>query len=573
VKNRSVTSLHAVHLSAASAKVDAASSSLFGPNGLNWFALSSQIGPSFASLLSTASGNTTTSPVASNSLSQLTSMLQNGVPLSTIVNQLTQDVTASLRQQLGGTLSQTQLTALTKRVTTQLSNALDPPANGPPASAAQQASALAQRLDRLIGSLAAYVKQNGQQNDISGNSLDATPAKEAPAQQQQSPASNAPSNGAGGVSSLAQSLLARAIAELQSSSQSSQPSQAPRRGQPLAPSVPTKVNGATQTGVDPNPMTTLAANVQQPQFVQLTHAPGVPLPATGSPVQTAAQSAPPAQAVSMANAPDLLARMLVRAASADPQISGDAGATASVQASGSNGGTGTTSIAATAAELASALADVVANAAQTAGNNAGNLGQHGTQGQTADPLAQPASATATPSSTNAVASVPAFNTLPQIQAAVQTAQAAAQSVDVNSVIEQMVKSMSMRTDAQGSSTINLHLQPENLGDVSMKITVQGSNISANVVAQNADVRSALMQNHQQLAKSLAEAGLTLSGFSVDVSGGNANRDGSRDQTQGFGRRYVVHELNGSATQEPDTTSSLGPPLLGGSSLELFNYLA
>jgi len=184
------------------------------------------------------------------------------------------------------------------------------------------------------------------------------------------------------------------------------------------------------------------------------------------------------------------------------------------------------------------------------------------------------SSTPTPLSNTANnASVAAVNASAnsQLQNLLQPQQAAASPVDINSVIEQMIKSMGMRTNSQGTSTIQLHLQPENLGDVSMKITVTGTQISTTMVAQNADVRNALVSNHQQLAKSLADAGLTLTGFSVDVSGGDAKQQ-NQGQTSGFGRRYTVHELAG-ATNEDATVSNLGPPLLSGTSIGLFNYMA
>lgn len=108
----------------------------------------------------------------------------------------------------------------------------------------------------------------------------------------------------------------------------------------------------------------------------------------------------------------------------------------------------------------------------------------------------------------------------------------------------------------------------------MKLTVSGSTISANIVAQNGDARAALLSNQHQLAQSLGEAGLTLAGFSVDVSGGDAGREQTKDHTSGFGRRYVVHEMGG-VSDEADTAmaGSLGPHILPRSSLDLFNYLA
>jgi len=132
----------------------------------------------------------------------------------------------------------------------------------------------------------------------------------------------------------------------------------------------------------------------------------------------------------------------------------------------------------------------------------------------------------------------------------------------------------MRTDQSGTSEIRLRLNPDNLGEVTMKLTITGSSVSANVVAQNADVGNALVSNHKQLAQSLSQAGLTLSGFSVDVSGGDAGSRQNQDRTDGFGRRYVVHEIGSSdSTNESAQPSALGPQLLPGSSLELFYYLA
>jgi flagellar hook-length control protein FliK len=157
---------------------------------------------------------------------------------------------------------------------------------------------------------------------------------------------------------------------------------------------------------------------------------------------------------------------------------------------------------------------------------------------------------------------------------VTTAASQPAPIDANAVVEQMVKSMMLRTAQSGSSEIRLRLVPDSLGEVTMKITVQGSQINANVVAQNADVRNALLTNQQQLARSLADAGLTLSGFSVDVSGGDAGKDNNRDRTGGFGRRYAVHELAAKdGESETESVSSSEPQLVSRSTLELLNYLA
>ena len=87
-------------------------------------------------------------------------------------------------------------------------------------------------------------------------------------------------------------------------------------------------------------------------------------------------------------------------------------------------------------------------------------------------------------------------------------------------------------------------------------------------------RLAIVAGHQQLANSLAEAGLTLTGLSVDVSGGEQNSDQQKkDRASGFGRRYTVHELSGAAADSGASDQLSGPQLISSSSLELFNYLA
>ncbi len=461
----------------------------------------------------TSGTNGATATGSQDLFAQLAAMVQNGTPLSSIADQISKSVGNALQQQLAGTLSQSDLDRIRSSITTSIANALAPPGNAPPGTAAQQVNALAARLQRLIESLARDSAGTGQQNDIAGNILDAKSAKDIPAQ---TPAKETASTL--DVSSLVRSLLSNAVTA-------------------LAQSAPTPAqNDSAFVGA------------------------GVPQSTTALPPQTA---------VTMADAPDLLARMLVRAAGVDAKINGIAGA-----GNGSNGTT--TDVAETPSALAArfqaALANVVSNASGASSNGSFTGGQTGQSDQQSS--SQPSLSTHDSSLSNAVA-VPGFTVTTAAQNATQAAASASRAaVDANAVIEQMIKSMVMRTNAQGSSEIRLHLQPENLGDVTMKITVTGSQISANVVAANADVRNTLMSNHQQLARSLADAGLTLSGFSVDVSGGNAGRDRqNNDRTAGFGRRYTVHELPGASTSETPALASLGPSILNGTSLALFNYLA
>ncbi len=490
-------------------------------------------GAAFANLLASMSSGVTPAAAPNGSaassglqdlLAQLASMVQNGTPLSSIVDQISQSIGKSVQQQLTGKLPQSDLDRIRSSITRSIANALAPPGNAPPGNANQQVADLAARLQRLIGSLASTstsTGSSGQQNDIAGTILDAKSAKEIPAQ---APAKETASTL--DVSSLVRSLLSGAVTAVQQASQ--------------ATSSPPSVTPAPNDSANVNAL--------------------VPQSTTASLPQTA---------ITMANAPDLLARMLVRAAGVDAKINGTA-----ALANGSTTNTSNTSQSPStlAARFENALANVVSNASQASSNGSFTGSQ---TGQSFDQHWVPQSPLSTNDTTlsNAAAAPQAPQAAP-VQNAVQTTATPAAPVDTSAVIEQMVKSMVMRTNAQGSSEIRLHLQPENLGDVTMKITVTGSQISANVVASSPDVRNTLMSNHQQLARSLADAGLTLSGFSVDVSGGNAGRDRqNNDRTAGFGRRYTVHELPGASSTETPALASLGPSILDGSSLALFNYLA
>lgn len=109
------------------------------------------------------------------------------------------------------------------------------------------------------------------------------------------------------------------------------------------------------------------------------------------------------------------------------------------------------------------------------------------------------------------------------------------TIDPQALIDQVVKGFAVRTS--GSTTeVRMRLHPDQLGDVSLKLTVNGGTIDASIVAQNADVRQTLVANQHQLAQALSDAGLALGNFSVDVSGGQGGR--SNEQQAQLGKKNV-----------------------------------
>lgn len=513
--------IQSAHVSASSAK------------GQDWFSLSpgdgaGASGALFSGMLSAMQGNGGANAVpGTDPAAQIAALVQSGVPPSKISDTIAQKLIDALQQQTGKTLSQEQVDRIRASIG-RLVAQFGSPNHSPP------------------------VTRKGQKNEVSGNILDAASAKEIPAR-----APDKETSSTLDVSSLVQSSIAQALASLQQS--------------PVVPAAPSRVSfkddlakpthGPAQAPASPIAALPLApAPVPSPDPSQAT--------AAGADDRTGEQSqgqapanAPPV--IAMANAPDLLARMLVRAAGTDARTNGNAMVTAP-QTPGTP-----QSPQALAARFEAALTTIVQNAVGHASPGSSN-GQGGNlldQQLSSQPNISTHDVSSAPSSI--AAQVPSF--LNALQTVAHQTPVQPSTVDANALIEQMMKSLSVHTNDQGSSTIRLHLQPENLGDMTMHITVSGSQISANVVASSADVRNTLLSSHQQLARSLADAGLTLSGFSVDVSGGNAGRDHHRDRTSGFGRRFVVHELHAPASDTP-ALSTLAPAEMGGTNLELFNYL-
>ncbi|MDE2482106.1 MAG: flagellar hook-length control protein FliK [bacterium] len=527
-----VTSLHTSVLSAGKPAGESLFKGLSGSKSTDWFGLagidlSGLFGSQFASLLASANANAVTPAATSASngdpQASLAQLVSQGTPLSTVARTIAQRVGDSVRSLLTGKLPQHDLDRISSKLTQALANALAPPGTAPP-TATQQVAALAQRLTDLVNALARGDGNGaGQQNEISGTLLDAISAKEPPAQQKTNGTSSQLE-----VSSLARSLMASAAAALQS-----QPPSAPSPGSPQQSTPPSNT----------------LATVSHAHLAGYSNA----------------------SAITIANAPDLLARMLVRAAGAARGTDAQASAPAANATLPTDRGAQSPS--AIAARLVATLSSAAATAASSgsSGSNAG--GGAFAHDHAASPFDRPQSTLSPAAQTNAPVVAAPTTTLHTIVQQLHDSQNLAAKADAEAVIAQLVKGMTMRTNAQGNSEIRLRLQPENLGDVTMKITVQGSQISASVVAQNADVKSALLGNQQHLARALAESGLTLAGFSVDVSGGDAGRDQNRDRTSGFGRRYTVHELPGAAHDESPTLAAIGPPLVSGTGLELFSYLA
>jgi flagellar hook-length control protein FliK len=154
--------------------------------------------------------------------------------------------------------------------------------------------------------------------------------------------------------------------------------------------------------------------------------------------------------------------------------------------------------------------------------------------------------------------------------------APAAAVDPSDIADQVLRGAFMRNVGQ-TSEMRLTLVPESLGDVSVKLVVgAGGSVSAHVVADTSEVRDALVAAQPQLSKSLADAGLKLSSFTVDVSNhgfGESAQQQNRRQSNARGQRTVAAVGGAEPVDDAllDASPTFGPPIAGPSSD--YNYLA
>lgn len=514
-------------------------------------------GPSpFAALLSAKkAGSAKTGGGAADALltSQLSALLERGAPMATIVQQISAEI-AKLLGNHGAVPKHPVVLPIARPPRTPLGNAgASPPNTGPPNPAAvTQAEALTKHLRRLITELVSdqqTAATAGQQSRFPGQILDAASAKDIPAQQ---------TNTATGLMPGAASLVESTLAALAGA---------------LAAASPTAAQAPSARPIHADPL-------RAPQ----TPAPGAPVP--GEQSARAASGGKPA--AGQAQVPDVLARMVARAASANQRLpvpplstiafpSGhpaDAGAgnpsSSVVQAAPESNKPSVTALTLTPAQVMQRLAAVIAE--HTAQDGSTDSRQPESRQSPSGLPARSSGSPLTPISFGAAFSAQTASAAHAADAASGQASASSGSTaDPQSVIEQVVKSIAIFQPGNGTSQVRLHLQPEHLGDVTLRLTVQGNSVCANVVAQNADVRQVLMANQQQLARTLADAGLTLGGFSVDVSGGNSD---SSSQGQTPQPRTVKSVANGRAftVDEEPIDPRTGPPILANSPWA-FSYLA
>jgi flagellar hook-length control protein FliK len=150
-------------------------------------------------------------------------------------------------------------------------------------------------------------------------------------------------------------------------------------------------------------------------------------------------------------------------------------------------------------------------------------------------------------------------------------------VDHSAIADQVLRGAFMRNVGQ-SSEMRLTLAPDSLGDVNVKLVVNAGTVTAHVVAETSEVRDALVAAQPQLSKSLADSGLKLTSFTVDLQGGGfAGFAQQQQQSQNGNRaRHSTNFTDGDGGDDDtllEAIPSFGPS--GGIKLNAgnYNYLA
>ena len=96
-----------------------------------------------------------------------------------------------------------------------------------------------------------------------------------------------------------------------------------------------------------------------------------------------------------------------------------------------------------------------------------------------------------------------------------------------SVLQQVAEKLNLALKT-GVTEIRVQLRPESLGDVQLKIKVDGDVVTGKMYVENQQVKHIVEANLQTLKNSLSQHNLSVGSFSVDVNHGNGADQQMRD---------------------------------------------
>lgn len=108
--------------------------------------------------------------------------------------------------------------------------------------------------------------------------------------------------------------------------------------------------------------------------------------------------------------------------------------------------------------------------------------------------------------------------------------------------EEVAKVLAQNRYANPSKTVEIQLDPPNLGKVTVLLSSRGEEIAVKFITSSHETQQALANSQESLAQALSERGLSLSGFLVDqgMAGqrNQAHRDFSRERMASYGPKQI-----------------------------------
>jgi flagellar hook-length control protein FliK len=120
-----------------------------------------------------------------------------------------------------------------------------------------------------------------------------------------------------------------------------------------------------------------------------------------------------------------------------------------------------------------------------------------------------------------------------------------------SVINQINEKMS-NAIRNGVTEVRVQLRPESLGDVTVKIRIEGDVVTAKIQVENQQVKAIVENNFQSLKDSLSQHNIQTGSLEVNVQNGGKDQNGFAEQF--VDNHQAHHGRNGSGDSDSDDTT-------------------
>ncbi|MFT5373316.1 MAG: flagellar hook-length control protein FliK [Candidatus Latescibacterota bacterium] len=126
------------------------------------------------------------------------------------------------------------------------------------------------------------------------------------------------------------------------------------------------------------------------------------------------------------------------------------------------------------------------------------------------------------------------------------------------VLPQVIRSVASLVRA-GGAEMRLQLQPADLGEIELRVRTTEAMVRGEMLVQNPEVKQLLDQHMDRLRAALAEEGLELQGFNVDVGDQSRfARDGEGEQEGSRQRQGAGNGIEGAESTAEDAVAAASP---------------